>query len=1645
MNEQQSKLAKGKLLQILTYVREVNKLRTPPVSDSGKYDWSIRYSSLPKYHTVYTTSALGLSVFDGTLLRVSRPLETKCPTPPDAIVEWLQNGWDEIDEEAEVTEAINSNDDDGHTITIRFDESLARRGAFNEWILRRNAWRIAERPAREAAKLFADLFKLHAQLQRDGEKYQLYIGDGHLVWASGIEPVNHPVLLKKIELEFDPSVPEFTMRETDDTTELYTSLLRHHELDGKAVADAKEQLELEERHPLESAKTTEFLEFLVQRFFESGKFVEGKGDMKAGTPSIYRDPVIFLGSRSQGFSEALDKLIDGIDLFEQLPEALLRIVGIDSKDSAETGQGNTSSDTEASVAVDKPKIDFLLTKPANREQERVIERLEETGSVLVQGPPGTGKSHTIANIIGHLLASGKTVLVASQTAKALRVVREKVVGPLQPLCVSVLDNDTQSKSELEESVNGIISYLSRTDIASLTREITQLEDRRSQVKLQIEELQAKSLEIRKSEYTDIVVAGEGKAPSEAARLVAEQEELHGWIPGKIEYGAPVPLSDEEFAELYSSNIGISSIEEQCLSEGLPEFERVLKPIGLQELAQRVGSVDKDKASQFQHVWNGTDQKPEQLDSIASELKKGLEVFKGQEWIKKIAEDSKLGNERLQPWLTLINLIESSVGEVATRSEIIIRNGPKVADLNSSEAKQTCDEIIKHLKAGGNFGFFATAFKSHWKAFLTSCSVDDGTPKTVEHFEAISALIETAKIRSDLTKRWDRQIVAIGGPALVGAESELRALTLVNALQTATKWAPTIWAPVEASLTAERFNMAAAWILLPIANGQSNHIDRIQLFAETTVLPALESRMLWLRLRNLEIERERTLHVLKGHLTKRANASAYMHSMVQAVELFDVGKYETAYTTYMQIRMKHEPHQCRIHLLERLKHSAPQWAVEIEKRNGIHGNASAPKKIALAWTVCQWRQELDRRLGHDFAAVQRDLHKAKSELNAVNAAYVEKLAWRFQHQRTGLKEKQALTGWQQLQNKITKTGRGKRDLHLKREARNTLKNCKNAVPVWIMPLSRVFDSFDLVQTKFDVILLDEASQSDISALVAFAIAKQVIVVGDNEQVTPQAVGQELSKVQALIEEYLQGIPNKMLYDGKTSVYDLADQAFGGVIRLVEHFRCVPNIIEFSNRLSYNGEIKALREASSSPYDSHLIAHRVEGATSPDKKNKKEATEVASIIAAMTEMSEYTKASIGAISMLGQDQAILIDTILQKHLSANTISRHKLLSGNSSQFQGDERDVIVISMVDACEAPPLSIRQTEDFKKAFNVAASRARNQMWVVHSLNPNTDLKPGDLRLRLIQHAENPAALADQIEATQKKADSKSVVFEPMVIKDLMNEGFRVVPQFDVGAYTIDMIVEGESKRIAIECDGDRYHPQEKLADDIQRQMVLERLGWRFIRIRGSEYFRNPKSTMKRVFVELDALNVERLGPKNVEAVRVGEDPLKQKVLRRAFELREEWLKTEVAEEPVAQKRGRWGKKKAETSILRVESSRAVGNLAVAQSLSVNPVASEVQIPEEIRRRFTAPDHMIASEMSTVASVFHQIDIEHLPQTLIAHNFQIVDKRAVGGCLWVIDEPRFAEVAGLLAKSSIQFLFAENGSGSTGARPAWYIKAKSIS
>ena len=90
-------------------------------------------------------------------------------------------------------------------------------------------------------------------------------------------------------------------------------------------------------------------------------------------------------------------------------------------------------------------------------------------------------------------------------------------------------------------------------------------------------------------------------------------------------------------------------------------------------------------------------------------------------------------------------------------------------------------------------------------------------------------------------------------------------------------------------------------------------------------------------------------------------------------------------------------------------------------------------------------------------------------------------------------------------------------------------CQKVVPAWIMPLNKVFDTLNPVENKFDIVIVDEASQSDISSLILLYMAKKIIIVGDDKQVSPSDVGINIDKINMFRRKYIKGkIANDDLY-------------------------------------------------------------------------------------------------------------------------------------------------------------------------------------------------------------------------------------------------------------------------------------------------------------------------------------------------------------------------------------------------------------------------------------------------------------------------------------------------------------------------------------
>jgi very-short-patch-repair endonuclease len=331
----------------------------------------------------------------------------------------------------------------------------------------------------------------------------------------------------------------------------------------------------------------------------------------------------------------------------------------------------------------------------------------------------------------------------------------------------------------------------------------------------------------------------------------------------------------------------------------------------------------------------------------------------------------------------------------------------------------------------------------------------------------------------------------------------------------------------------------------------------------------------------------------------------------------------------------------------------------------------------------------------------------------------------------------------------------------------------------------------------------------------------------------------------------------------SIYDLARVVFAGSsVMLKEHFRCVPAIIEFSNREFYKGDIKPLRQPNANErLDPPLIDVFVKGGYREGDVNRVEAKAIVDEIEAILADDELAGRSIGVVTLLGQAQSAYIHELVAQRISPIDVVARNLAVGPPPVFQGRERDIMLVSMVLA--PGNRSAQDRADQHQRFNVALSRARDRMYLFRSVAHNA-FAEDTLNGKLMRHFRKP--FRQDARTTQVLRDRCESGFEFEMFDELVKRGYRVEPQVKCGAFRIDFVVEGrEGRRLAVECDGDRFHGPGQWSDDMARQRVLERAGWTFWRCFASSFTRRRETVIQDLVQTLDSLGIEPLGSEYVD------------------------------------------------------------------------------------------------------------------------------------------------------------------------------------
>lgn len=1706
MNKGNELTDQDKAIALFKYLIDFNKTKQKSILNIKEYPWHLAIGSIPNdpeniqinYRDRIENEEYGE---DLPILSVHKPEFQKCPEPDPIFKDWLLPEWEDYRKNAKVRENVQINlseinnliesesidkrylEDPAFLATgvIAFDSIPERVEAFEKWKISRNEWVKKQLVHERTRDIFSELYRLFFDIKRDAETMEIVAANGFIKDSNNKE-INHPVITHRVKIDYNADENTVNIYDTDVASRLCADLLQSLvDINTDSINSLMTDLAKNDYHPFDRNDLPVYLKVLVHQLSSDSEFSmdgEAANNSLGNRLFLYWQPCFIVRKKQDGTVKAIEKIIDNVKENGYVPKPIQDIVSGGRIEIPEyTGEEPIE---EKLASVGGESVDILLSKEANKEQLEIAKRIERYNAVLVQGPPGTGKTHTIANLMGHFIAQGKSVLVTSYTTKALSVLKEKVAPGLQNLCVSSLDD---SNVDMEKSVDGITEYMAHKSSFEVAKEMQELQIRRKDVIKELAEVRKKIYTVINQENGCISYNGENISPSAVAKFVVEHTDDLSYIPGKVRKNSPLPLTYDQLAVLYRSNEEMTTDVENELNCEIPAPAGLLEPLTFDNLVQRVNEANKhlieceNKLNTKIH-YNALDSKVEfeGLFSVPLPEKSAVEQVKDycisfsdfEEWMIYAAVDGKAGSSYKRRWEEMISQIKKTCENNSVVVSEQIKNCLSYQDRDVLISYKPIYESIKaYLETKGKITKLALTIHRDFEKALDFVSVNGHQINSVSECDCVLHVIALEEERILCAKYWDELVAKHGKGAFFDLDEnspENIAEQLITQIEKYLNWYANEYVQFssymngiyilpevlikEATLTSEKVRTEN---LLKAINSTVPHICEV--FLNCIIISEAQKKI------------DETKQILR--MGRRSN-SRICKKCLNDLDAMDVNAYATDHNELIDLYDKYTVKENRKKLLDEIENVAPEWANAISNRIGIHGEYVVPETVEDAWKWKQFSYIVEDLLAEPFSDLQEKSLSLSKEYRDITADYAEKSGWYHLLKATeaDIDMKQALQGWKMTVKKVGKRLGKNAPMYLA-EARRLMAKCQKAVPAWIMPISKALESLTPGENLFDIVIIDEASQSDISSLPILYLGKKLIVVGDDKQVSPLAVGVDTEKIKLLQDMYLKDvIPNYRLYDAKTSIYGIASTTFQPLM-LREHFRCVPDIIGFSNMLSYDYQIKPLRDASNCELVPAVVNYYVDGGERTyNKTNPKEAKTIVALLKACMEQPEYNGKTFGVISLLGDNQVKEIQREIDQEIDPKEIMTRSLLCGNSAHFQGDERDVILLSMVDSGTGNgPLSTMGfgvEDSTRKRYNVAVSRARDQLWIVNSLDAASDLKPGDIRKMLLDYARNPKSEENRHNEIIAKSDSP---FETEVVSALKLKGFHLVQQWEVGAYRLDMVALCGDKKVAIECDGERWHSGEsKIREDMERQTILERLGWRFIRIRGSEYYSNKEKTIERVISELGEYGIE---PEDVSIENeASSSELLERVKRRAAEILagdesviiDEQQVIEIGLDPkqlltLTPKKDFSASQKSE-NFVTVENVKEKINEQPREVKQVLQKKAEEPEPERISEVVKPRNHPASNNVQKTVITEKKKEgkaVSNPPKTVPKETegieklfekkgIEYVDKRDKGGALWVIGDESLKPVMVDAKKFGLYFHYKPDGSKSTGGKPGWWAK-----
>ncbi len=1106
---------------------------------------------------------------------------------------------------------------------------------------------------------------------------------------------------------------------------------------------------------------------------------------------------------------------------------------------------------------------------ADPTQTRAILQSRAGYSYIIQGPPGTGKSQTITNLIADFVARGKSILFVCEKRAALDVVYHRLKkNGLDELCCYIHDSQ-EDKREFIRNLRATYE-----DFTTNRMDLPGLRARRAAL---VEKMN---------------------------RQVEVLREFHSTSKGvEREAGITVRKLIERIIELRPHLVNLTALEE----EGLPgyaawrEADRVTSL--LTEALEETGSDPIFAAHPFSKVHERIFLAEHPHRMLDTALGQALDIL---EQIGRVLTGTSIAPEQREHPSRLKSLVQFAV----LLQPLVLSGNFRLADATGEEAR----EFIRRFEDyRSRQEAYQEALKKniYWKEKLGEQDLDQAIDLAGRQEKAFFNFLNGGwqRLKKKLQAVYDLSAHSVR-PSYGSILSQLKEEYEQTRLLEQTK------RRLQSDYRLD--NPDTAWLGIGILHQKKDdpaltyllrHPEAAALVAS---LHALHQPLIDLESRLKDClhapEAFSSLDVLRDELENiRLNADG-LREMLPALRSFaglpaDV---KEALRRFMLLPLQTEA---------------------VIARKTLHQLYQSNREFAHID-----RQAMDKAvqyLGESYAALQQvnaDLIRAFIRHRFLQQIDLSNMAGSQLNEEQKKFKREYNEGRKILENEFGKSMRYKSIRELSsRESGAVLKDIK---PVWLMSPYSVSDSLPLDSDHFDVVIFDEASQITLEEGVpALYRSRQTIIVGDEKQMPPtdffSARGEDPDDLEGMTEaeddEWLSDDVDSLLAQGARKL----DSTL-----LSWHYRSrFETLISFSNHAFYEGRLLTIPDKTihknekasilvsnvteadvDSLFDRSISYHFLEGSVYEKRTNRGEAVYIAHLVRQL--LNRNAKESIGivafsqeqqhtienALSALGEEDSGFAQKLEEAYNRTENDQFTGLIVKNLENIQGDERDIIIMSV---CYGPDAKGKMLMNFgpinkkggEKRLNVLFSRARTHMAVVSSIRhtaiTNEYNEGANYLKRFLQYAETVSlgqmkGARSILDSLLLRKDAGSADIRPFLVREQIKQqlqamGYVVDELIGQSDFKCSLAVKATSGdqayTLGILLDDEKHYMNDNLIEQYyQRPAILERFGWKVLSVFSRDWLHQPQKVMELIRKMLEEPEADaEAGKKEPESVEKNE------------------------------------------------------------------------------------------------------------------------------------------------------------------------------